>query len=250
MDGLPEVPGVRLIPDHTGRFEKRPYWEQEALDTECERVVTEFLREYKGRVEFSLETDALMLLVERHVSSLDRFADLSDEGEGVQGATDFVVGEKPRIRIARELSHQEWRENRLRTTVAHEFGHVRLHGPFWEQQMRQQALFSDDELPSSRSCHETDLIEADRTDWVEWQAGYVSGALLMPRSHVNDVVRQELREREHYSRVSADSRLAETLVERVSEAFQVSTAAARVRLLQLDAITQDDVGPSLFGQPG
>ena len=51
-----------------------------------------------------------------------------DEGERgeVEGVTEFQVGKKPRVLINRQLSEGRNMENRLRTTLAHEYGHVHL----------------------------------------------------------------------------------------------------------------------------
>ncbi len=87
-----------------------------------------------GRGEDTIPTNALIVLVEQYTEDLGLFADLSGEGAGVQGVTEFFTGGKPRI--ARELSKQTWRSHRLRTTLAQEYGHVRLHAPLWEDRRR------------------------------------------------------------------------------------------------------------------
>ncbi len=35
---------------------------------------------------------------------------------------------------------------------------------------------------TSRNCYRENIIDAPESDWTEWQAGWVSGAILMPAS--------------------------------------------------------------------
>ena len=59
--------------------------------------------------------------------------------DGEEGKTDFR-GKKPDVHISQELSNEPRYENRLRTTLAHEFGHVHFHGPFCEMKKAQLTL--------------------------------------------------------------------------------------------------------------
>lgn len=239
---------MKYIRDRSGRFEQRPYYTEDELNRECERIVRDFLRKYRGEVKFPIETDALTLLVEQYAESVDRFADLSDEGEGVQGATYFRKDGKPQVRIARELSTQSWRENRLRTTITHELGHVRFHGHLWEVEEERLDLFENSPEASSKTCHRNSILNASQADWMEWQAAYVSGAILMPKRAVTSMVADELRKHGHQGRVQVDSDLGQKLIDETTDRFVVSEAAARVRLLQLGAVTEEEVGRSLFGE--
>lgn len=239
---------MKYIRDRTGRFEQRPYYTEEELNRECERMVRNFLCEYRGEVTFPIETDALTLLVEQYAASVDQFADLSSEGEGIQGATYFREDGNPEVRIARELSTQSWRENRLRTTITHELGHVRFHGHLWEVEEERLDLFENSPDASSRTCHRNSILNASQSDWMEWQAAYVSGAILMPKRAVDSMVADQLRKYGHQGRVHVDSDLAQNLIDGTTEWFAVSEAAARVRLLQLGVVTEEEVGPSLFGE--
>jgi len=115
------------VSDRTGRFKKRPYWEISELEQKCEETIIGFLR---GRYEFeriSVPTEALTVLIERDAAELDLAMNLSDERYEVCGYTKFERGRKPLVTIARELWAQRHRNNRLRTTLAHEYGHVMLH---------------------------------------------------------------------------------------------------------------------------
>ncbi len=104
---------MRWIPDTTGRFPRRPYWEREELDARCEAIVTEFLRTRRGEVRYPLTTDELTILVERY-ADLDGAADLSRYGEDVEGYTDFLR-RPPLVRVSERFQDPRL-ENRLRTT--------------------------------------------------------------------------------------------------------------------------------------
>lgn len=133
---------MRSAPDPTGRFPKRPYYEDGELDRLCEQVISDFLLDRYGKVLLPVPTEDLTVLIERDAEDLDLYADLSGEEGGAQGVTDFFPGRKPRVRIAKELSEQEHKENRLRTTLTHEYGHVKCHAPLYDAEAS-PSLFPD-----------------------------------------------------------------------------------------------------------
>jgi hypothetical protein len=171
---------VRYIPDTTGRFRLRPHYEQDELNRECEHTLTEFMREFYGELILPIPTDALTKLIERDTTDLDLYADLSREGADVEGMTNFYLHQKPKVRIAKKLSEEEWREHRLRTTLTHEYGHVKFHSHLWELEHSSLELFPESATKASARCKRSAIINGPATDWMEWQAGYVCGALLMP----------------------------------------------------------------------
>jgi hypothetical protein len=54
-----------MVPDRTGRFKKRPYWEISELEQKCEETIIGFLRERYGFERIPVPTEALTLLIER-----------------------------------------------------------------------------------------------------------------------------------------------------------------------------------------
>jgi hypothetical protein len=129
---------MKWIPDSSGRFSKRPYYLPEELDIECERIICGFLREKHGGVTFPVSTDDLSVMIERDTSDLDLFADLSKDGEDIEGLTDFFRDKKPAVKIARELSLDGKQNHRLRTTLAHEYGHVKFHYFLWDMSFKRE----------------------------------------------------------------------------------------------------------------
>lgn len=237
---------MKYIQDSTGRFARRPYFSEKELNQECEQLVRDFLQEINGEVAFPISTDDLTKLIERDAADLDLYADLTDEGKDVEGMTEFYPGEEPRVKISEQIAAPSWAENRLRTTLTHEYGHVRYHTSLWEQKSAERNLFEESGPSDTARCNREDILEAPSTDWMEWQAGFVSGALLMPVGPVRKFVAQVFKQNDIWGTVHLHSNTARRLIKAVSSRFQVSDAAARVRLLQLNIITEQDPGPSLF----
>ena len=237
---------MKYVPDKTGRFQRRPHYDPRELDDECELIMNEFLSAKHGAVKFPISTNDLTCLIERDAADLDLYADLSVEGPEVQGVTDFYPKGKPRVRIARELSEGSSRENRLRTTLTHEYGHVKFHDYVWKLDLNPADMLK--EVPSNVSpkCKRNALLDAPITDWMEWQAGYVSGALLMPISAVQDLFREYSEPRNMFAPLVTDSDHGTALRRLVVERFKVSDDAARVRLLKLKLLSDRDLGPTLF----
>ncbi len=215
--------------DTTGRFAQRPHYDQDELDGLCEGIIVDFLRNAYGKVRYPISTDDIANLIDRDVDDLDLYADLRAKGDDVQGVTYFYRDKRPHIYIAKELTEQEWRAHRLRTTLTHEYGHARLHANLWA--FDQMPLFPTIE-PVHTHLNRNRSI-GDATDWLEWQAGYASAALLMPVSVVRDLSRSLLHGWGEYRLLPPTSPRGRTLVAEMVGAFDVSLEAAVVRLRQL-----------------
>ena len=90
------------------------------------------------------------------------------------------------------------------------------------------------------------MIDAAQTDWMEWQAGYVCGAILMPKTAVNGLCRTFSENNGIYGAVSLQSAHGSDLISQVVSTFKVSSDAARVRLLKLNLVTAAAPNQSLF----
>jgi hypothetical protein len=199
------------------------------------------LRDRHGHVEFPIATDDLTVLIEQAGAALDLYADLSAYEGMVHGFTEFAPGHKPLVRISQQLSENLRYENRLRTMLTHEWGHVWFHRALWEARWRLGQLFGGSHRVAYLCQHAT-MIGAPKTDWAEWQAGYVSGALLMPVGALRAVIRRFLeRERRLRGPFPVSSPAGRTLIHDVAAAFAVSADAARVRLLQRDVLMEEEV---------
>ncbi|MCA1599796.1 MAG: ImmA/IrrE family metallo-endopeptidase [Chloroflexi bacterium] len=243
------------ISDRTGRFPRRPYYSTDDLDALCEDRIRRFLSRQHGRIAYPISTDDLMVLLEQDADDLDLCADLAPLGGAgvvVEGVTTFVPGGRPRVQIERRLVEDTRRETRLRTTLTHEEGHVLLHAFVGRREAATQLplLFdaADPALtaaPTTAQCAPEEALGKRRVSWMEWQAGYACGALLMPRTALGD-----LRGTLGLSApIPLQRREADRLIQAVRTRFLVSEAAARVRLLQVGYLTETPPPPTLFDAP-
>ena len=228
---------MNWVKDTTGRFPERPHYEPEELDFDCQEFAHLILRNrHDGKLVFPIPTDDLTVMIERSGADLDQYADLSNEGSNVEGVTEFTPGMKPRVRISHLLTDDARLENRLRTTLTHECGHVRHHRFLWEMKAKTGKLFPDKGL-SKQACKRENLVSARTYDWMEWQAGYCCGALLMPITNVKDTVRAFMFE---YGidtlPIEESSPKGQAFVSRVAFEYGVSRQAASVRLIRLRAL--------------
>jgi hypothetical protein len=229
---------MKWVPDTTGRFDKRPHYSPEELDDECEGIITKFLLEKYHKVEYPIKTDDLVCLLEQD-ANLDQFADLTSQGVGdIWGVTDFSPGQKPLVRISSRLSGHLRFENPFRTTLTHEFAHVRLHGFLFAEKSSRPTLFGAAPM-ESHSCRREQIETVAEYDWAEWQAAYCSGALLMPRGAIRALAagfakRCALPAPRHH----VDSVTGQQLIDEVAKGFGVSALAAKVRLSKIGFIAE------------
>ena len=225
---------MKRISDKTGRFAYRPYYDDGELDDFCEATITSYMMDHSGGLTLPIPTDRLITLIERDAAELDCYADLSAEGPDVQGLTLFQPSEKPLVSIDSSLS-QPYCEHRLRTTLAHEWCHMALHdGPFQEKAAA-RSLFEDGRTDPVR-CKRDNIIGARQTDWMEWQAGYVCGALLMPKSYVLASASRFCERYRCHGKIMAGTGWVGQLAGHIAGDFKVSQDAARVRIIQIGLV--------------
>ena len=233
---------MKWVHDYSGRFRQRPYYLPDEIEQVCEDAICKFLRMSHGAVNFPVTTADLTVMIEQAVDDLDNGCDLE---EGVDGLTDFFPGKKPQVKIASRLQ-ELYLENRLRTTLTHEYGHVILHGFLFAIEDDLKKLFNGKPTDTRNTCRR-DTMEGGSRDWMEWQAGFACGALLMPQTELTRVVRA-FREAEDlkYAEIGINSEAGQRLIARIMEEFLVSKDAARVRLEERKVITRNPVA-GLFG---
>jgi IrrE N-terminal-like domain len=236
---------VKYVPDRLHGFRERPHYEPGELDATFERLTVSFLKSKYGKAEFPFQTEDIKTFVERDVSDLDQYADLSPFGAGVEGVTEFTPGGKPKVLISEHLQAAN-QENRLRTTLTHEYGHVHLHRYLFDLQDRQPGLLAVNHKPNAIYCMRDTMVTAKKVDWLEWQAGYASGALLMPASYVRKTIAPIHEKFGIFGPVAAESDHGKAMIAAIVERFQVSKEAARVRLSVLDLLGTPRATGSLF----
>jgi hypothetical protein len=205
------------------------------------------MTEICGGFALPIPTDVLTKLIERDTQYLDLYADLSKEEESnVEGVTDFCPGDKPIVRIASALSEGVNRSHRLRTTLTHEYGHVKLHDYLYQFDEPTGALFPDAFERKPAKCKRETMLDAPLSDWMEWQAGYVCGAMLMPGSHLKKLFGEYCKENDLLCPISDGSKEALVLLAKIEAAFDVSQEAARIRLLKQQYLSQNKTHARLY----
>lgn len=219
----------------------RPHYESVELDRECESIVSAFLKKKYGSVRYPISTGDLTSLIEEEARDLDSYADLSQFGPGVEGVTIFNPGAKPDVKISETLASAPARENRLRTTLAHEFGHVHFHSYLFDPRFAELDLFSSGHAGGKQNqtqvCKRDTIVNAAVSDWMEWQAGHVCGAILMPATAMRSFVRTHFASNLDANGVTDGCSDASIMIKAVQEEFQTSSEAARIRLLRLKILT-------------
>lgn len=223
---------------------KPDFWPHKRLIACAETLVCNHLRKRKaGQALFPITVDDLTTLIEDHVAHIDLYEDISSYGTGVEGLTEFAVGCKPTVLIAPELSESR-NQNRLKSTLAHELGHVILHDPMF-QSKNQEGLFDSKVVVRQVSYRDGDVTES-QGDLFEFQAWFFCRALLMPATEVQRLL-QDLRTSENcYSDIWAESDLGTLAIQKLATHFGVSTALAKIHLLKTGSIVKNQPGPSLF----
>jgi Zn-dependent peptidase ImmA (M78 family) len=184
-----------------------------------------------GGFRLPIPTGDLIRMINAEANDLDLYADLS---ENVDGFTDYFTDRNPDVKISERLASSRY-ENRLRMTLGHEYGHVRFHAPLWRKSGR-----DSDRLPAARSwrCERDTIVTAPENDWMEWQAAYIGGALLMPQSDVL-VMAGEIAMRDGSKfPLDIDSESGRAVIARIMRRCHVSEQASRVRLLRLGLLTE------------
>lgn len=237
---------VKYVRDNTNRFSLRPHYLPLELDRACEQIITKFLNDRHERVNYPISTDDLTLLIERDTEDFDSHADLSIYGSEVEGVTEFQPGRKPKVKISADLASAERRENRLRTTLTHEYAHVHFHAYLWDMEPPARDLLRQNPNANKQICKRDNLLDASQTDWMEWQAGYACGALLMPISHLRRVVAAYQEAHNLFGAMATSGVHGQAVIQVVQKEFRVSADAARIRLLKLKFLSSSGSGPSLF----
>ena len=210
---------MRWLRDATGRFPRRPHYDEAELEAVCADLLLE-LRQLRHPSDTAVSADDLSVLIEHHGADLDLFADLPAEFDGV---TEFSRDARPRVGVAERLASHARSEHRLRTTLAHELAHVVLHNFIWWFTQGPDPSVPFDPAALSPRC----ALRARAVDWMEWQANYCAGALLVPASELDAS-----------GPVWERSTRGRALVRATQARFDVSAQVATIRLRQLGRLSE------------
>jgi len=92
---------------------------------------------------------------------------------------------------------------------------------------------------TSLDCYRENIINAPESDWTEWQAGWVSGAILMPANALRPWAAEWAEKLGTKLPFAAKSPAGVELIRLVAERCDVSVLAARVRLTELRLVVED-----------
>ena len=219
---------------------RRPHYLQREIEGRCEQRLGDVFGVIKKTLPSPLTTDDLLVIADQISLDLDVLADLSRIGPDVEGATYFNPPQKPKIKISLKLDAPSY-QRRRRMTLAHEIGHVFLHEELFKREETLD-LFADLTERGNVYCKQDGLLPG--SDWMEWQASYAAGAILVPGAALSECI-AECRGRNIGFPVYVGDLEARRLVETVSEHFDVSSDAAEIRLIQQKVIEIDPLVQTL-----
>lgn len=151
--------------------------------------------------------------------------------------------------------------SRPRFTLMHECAHQMLHSDYY----RRIATAGDKAAVAYSVQRSSDTIDAQRepwtdTDWIEWQANYLAGALLIPRSRLVPMLKNSAPMDDYRTSVSyrhSEDDAFKTLSEKLAWIFQTSPRTAELRLQHVGFKRLPDLyerkpdpwGPCAFPEP-
>ena len=170
--------------------------------------------------------------------------DYDDLPAGVLGYTRFGRNGADEVVISRLLADErnQVSERRINSTLAHEAGHILLHGHLFAMQppTKVPIMFTDEvEFSNKRILCKTDTLAMSfgaggessyDGRWWEFQANMMIGALLLPRSLVISALGQLLSYSSRIGIPKLDVDRREEAALSLSETFDVNPVVARIRL--------------------
>ena len=142
---------------------------------------------------------------------------------------------------------------RGRFTLCHEVSHWLLHRQMYMVDKNQISLFDyiEEQRQPVIKCRTADIESTGRKrlvtdeDWIEWQADYMASALLMPKNAFSKVVREKFNSsgmESGYYQIGTDFEKdlwVEVMAYELADLFEVSVAAARIRLKNLGFVREE-----------
>ncbi len=223
---------MKILRVDGGPFRERPYYKDEEIEVMAEDEL--------HKVQLLPGTPQPIRIdrfIEKRFNIYPQYEALPP---GVLGFTRFGTKGAQEVVVSRVLSEEGGRvsERRLNTTLAHEAGHMLLHGHLFALELRggQSALIRDgiDSRDQKILCR-TGVVGPEPASasydgrWWEFQANQAIGPLLLPRSLVREALAPVLVTRGHMGLTTLDEESREEGVERLVAAFDVNPAVARLR---------------------
>lgn len=173
-------------------------------------------------------------------------ADYVSLPHGLLGRTRFLRDGSAEVEVSRELADEAESDTvarrRLRTTLAHECGHVACHRTLFLADTETISLFPSREIEEQEEkppilCREVTVASRYSGDWWEYQANQCMACLLLPRHLVLPRFRAVLTKLEvgSYKEAAKQGKDADT-IRTLADLFDVSWQAILYRLEDLGLI--------------
>ena len=227
---------MKMLSTQSGPFVERPYYE----DSDIEAIVTDELSRV-GLLPTVPQPIRVDRFIEKRFGIVPQYEDVPD---GILGFTKFGAKGPEEVVVSRSLSDEGGRvsERRMTSTLAHEAGHMLLHGYLFALQRRAgtRPLLEDglNEKEQSILCRPdsvgfpsgpTRTLSYDGR-WWEFQANKVIGVLLLPRQLVNEALDSLLVPQGRLGTRLLDSTTREEGIHVLANTFDVNPAVARIRV--------------------
>ena len=230
---------MRVLRTQSGPFVERPYYEE----SDIESIATDELSNV-GLLPATPQPIRVDRFIEKRYGIVPQYEDVPD---GILGFTRFGPKGPVEVVVSRSLSEEGTRvaERRMNSTLAHEAGHMLLHGHLFalERRAETRSLFKDELVEKKQTilCR-TDIV-ADTPEgtrnrgydgrWWEFQANKVIGVLLLPRQLVHEALDPILVSKGLLGIRALDDMRREEAVHRLADAFDVNPVVARIRIGEL-----------------
>ena len=217
---------------HSGPFVERYHYAPE----EFEAIATDELRA-AGLLPSAPEPIRVDRFIEKRFDTVPQYDALPD---GIIGFTRFGAEGPIELVVSRALADDggQAAERRISSTLAHEAGHVLLHGQLFALQLRNptRRLLQDDvDVANQRVLCRDDNNGTRRYDgrWWEYQANQMIGALLMPRPLVHQALESVVTLVGLLGiPILVEERRQEAVLS-LAETFNVNPVVARIRIGQI-----------------
>ena len=227
---------MRIARTTTGPFKERPYYESKEIDS----IATDELRSVE-LLPRAPEPIRIERFIEKRFNISPRYEPLP---AGILGFTRFGSRGAKEVVVSSALAEEGSRaaERRINSTLAHEAGHMLLHGHLFALGLRDEArlLFGDDLDAASQKFLCRDAVGAGSANapaydgrWWEYQANLAIGALLLPRPLVKKALESVLVSRGHMGLVTLEEEKREEAIRRLADAFDVNPVVAQIRAEKL-----------------
>jgi hypothetical protein len=221
----------------TFRARSGPFLDQYYYDPEDFELIGADALRGAGLLPSSPEPIRVDRFIEKGFDIVPRYENLP---AGLLGFTRFGPQGAKEIVISEQLSEGGGRsaERRITSTLAHEAGHILLHGSLFTLQLRTgtgSLMEADLDAANKTVLCRDDSANARRYDgrWWEYQANQMIGALLLPRSLVIQATDPLITFRGQLGIGILESDRREEAVQSLAETFDVNPMVARIRVEQI-----------------